>query len=167
MPARIGHVRAFALFALGEPLSGAEAVALGIANAALPAGDVDAAALAAARTLASKPASAVAATKRLMRDAEAIRAAIGGGSTTPSSASSARPRRPRPSPPSRRGKARRLEPRRSTFTTDDGIRLVGDVQRAARRHRWSCCSMAAARPAMPGRARVRRLVADGFRGRDL
>ena len=76
MPARIGHVRSFALFALGERLTGAEAAALGIANAALPSAEVGAAALAAARLVANKPASAVAATKRLMRDAEAIQAAM-------------------------------------------------------------------------------------------
>ena len=76
LPARIGHVRAFALFALGEPLSGADAVTLGIANAALPANEVRRAAEAAARTLATKPASSLIATKRLMRDAEAIKTAI-------------------------------------------------------------------------------------------
>jgi enoyl-CoA hydratase/carnithine racemase len=76
LPARIGHVRAFALFTLGEPMGGGEAVALGIANAALPAVEVLPAALAAARKLAAKPASSILATKRLMRDAEAIRQAI-------------------------------------------------------------------------------------------
>lgn len=76
LPARIGHVRAFALFTLGEPLGGAEAVTLGIANAALPAAEVRGAAEAAARRLAGKPASSLAATKRLMRDADAVRAAI-------------------------------------------------------------------------------------------
>jgi enoyl-CoA hydratase/carnithine racemase len=57
IPARIGHVRAFALFALGERLSGTRAAELGIANQAMPA-------------------SAVAATKQLMRDAAAIAAAL-------------------------------------------------------------------------------------------
>src|SRR5690606_15851191 len=76
LPARIGHVRAFALFALGQPLGGGEAVTLGIANAALPANEVLRAAQAAARTLAAKAPSSIAATKRLMRDAEAVRAAI-------------------------------------------------------------------------------------------
>lgn len=76
LPARIGHVRAFALFTLGQPLGGGEAVALGIANVALPAGEVAGAAATAARTLAGKPASSLAATKRLMRDADAISAAI-------------------------------------------------------------------------------------------
>ena len=76
MPARIGHVRSFALFALGERLTGCEAATLGIANRALPAADVQAAALTAARLVASKPASSVAATKALMRDAGAIEAAL-------------------------------------------------------------------------------------------
>ncbi len=76
LPARIGHVRAFALFALGETLSGVEAVAAGLANRALPAGEVPGAARAAARRLAGKSASSLAATKRLMRDAEAIERAI-------------------------------------------------------------------------------------------
>jgi enoyl-CoA hydratase/carnithine racemase len=76
LPARIGHVRAFALFALSEPLSGADAAALGLANASLAAEAVLPAAMDAARRLAAKPASAITATKRLMRDADAIRAAI-------------------------------------------------------------------------------------------
>ncbi|KQX19710.1 MULTISPECIES: enoyl-CoA hydratase-related protein [unclassified Sphingomonas] len=76
IPARIGHVRAFALFALGEKLGGGEAATLGIANRALPADQVGPAAETAARALAAKPLSALIATKRLMRDAEAIAAAL-------------------------------------------------------------------------------------------
>ncbi len=76
LPARIGHVRAFALFTLGEPLGGKEAVTLGLANTALPPGEVLGAAQAAARTLAGKAASSIMATKKLMRDADAVRAAI-------------------------------------------------------------------------------------------
>lgn len=76
LPARIGHVRAFALFALGEPLSGREAAMLGLANAALPAAEVPGAALDAARTLAARSASSIFATKRLMRDTDAIQQAI-------------------------------------------------------------------------------------------
>lgn len=72
LPARIGHVRAFAMFALGESISGAEAVALGLANKVLPQGEVLAAARAAAKALAQKPAGSVVATKRLMRDAAAV-----------------------------------------------------------------------------------------------
>src|SRR3981081_308957 len=37
LPARIGHVRAYAMFALGEPLDAATALACGLANAVAPA----------------------------------------------------------------------------------------------------------------------------------
>lgn len=76
LPQRIGHVRAFAVMALGERLSGEAAASLGLANMALPAADVGPAGMAAARTLAGKSPSALAATKRLMRDAGAIQTAI-------------------------------------------------------------------------------------------
>jgi enoyl-CoA hydratase/carnithine racemase len=36
LPARIGHVRAYAMFALGEPLDAATALACGLANAVVP-----------------------------------------------------------------------------------------------------------------------------------
>jgi enoyl-CoA hydratase/carnithine racemase len=76
LPARIGHVRAFALFALGETLDGQTAVSCGLANAALPAAQVMAHAQAMARSLAVKPAAAVRATKRLMRDPGRLQAVI-------------------------------------------------------------------------------------------
>jgi enoyl-CoA hydratase/carnithine racemase len=76
LPARIGHVRAFALFALGETLDAAGAVACGLANAALPADQVAARARAAAQVLAAKPALALQATKKLMRDHERMLTAI-------------------------------------------------------------------------------------------
>jgi enoyl-CoA hydratase/carnithine racemase len=72
LTARIGHARAFALFAMGESLSGAEALNLGIANKMLPKDEVIPAARAAARALAEKPLGAVVATKKLMRESEAI-----------------------------------------------------------------------------------------------
>jgi enoyl-CoA hydratase/carnithine racemase len=72
LTARIGHARAFAMFAMGEPLTGAEAFSLGIANKVLPKGEVIPAARAAARMLAEKPLGAVIATKKLMRESEAI-----------------------------------------------------------------------------------------------
>ena len=74
LPSRIGHVRAYAMFALGEPVDGKTAATLGIANAAVPASEVRAKALAAAKTLATKPIGALQATKKLMRNAEAIAA---------------------------------------------------------------------------------------------
>ena len=69
---RIGHARAFAMFAMGEPLTGTEAFGLGIANKVLPKDEVIPAARAAARALSEKPLGAVVATKRLMRESEAI-----------------------------------------------------------------------------------------------
>jgi enoyl-CoA hydratase/carnithine racemase len=76
LPARIGHARAFAMFALGEPVDGRTAAAIGLANLALPAAEVRAKALATAKTLASKPIGALRATKKLMRDAAAITAVM-------------------------------------------------------------------------------------------
>jgi enoyl-CoA hydratase/carnithine racemase len=76
LPARIGHVRAFAMFALGESISGAEAVALGLANKMLPQDEVLTAARSAAKALAKKPAGSVVSTKRLMRDVAALLARI-------------------------------------------------------------------------------------------
>jgi len=72
MPAHIGHVRAFAMFALGESISGSEAVALGLANKVLPQDEVLPVARQSARILAKKPAGSLVATKKLMRDAERI-----------------------------------------------------------------------------------------------
>ena len=72
LPAVIGHQRAFQLFALGESIDGRTAAAWGIANAALPAGEVQAKARAAAEALAQRPPSAVRITKSLMRNAAAL-----------------------------------------------------------------------------------------------
>jgi enoyl-CoA hydratase/carnithine racemase len=69
---RLGHTRAFALFGLGEPLMGKDAAAWGLANAALPAAEVEPRARAAAQTLASKPPQSMRLTKKLMRDREAL-----------------------------------------------------------------------------------------------
>lgn len=73
MPARIGHTHAFAMFALGEAISGEQAAQLGIANVALATHDaVIPFAREAARKLAQRPPGAVMATKKLMRDGAAI-----------------------------------------------------------------------------------------------
>src|ERR1700730_17645889 len=40
LPARIGHVRAYAMFALGAPLDAAAALACGLANAVVPVADL-------------------------------------------------------------------------------------------------------------------------------
>ena len=70
IPARIGYARAFAMFALGEPVLGPQAESWGIANKCLPAAEVLPAARAAAQRLAKQPPGALMATKKLMRDAE-------------------------------------------------------------------------------------------------
>jgi enoyl-CoA hydratase/carnithine racemase len=72
LPQRIGHVRAFQLFALGEAIDGRTAVEWGIANAAVAAGEVRARARAAALALAAKAPAAIAITKALMRDTPAV-----------------------------------------------------------------------------------------------
>lgn len=71
---RLGHTRAFALFGLGEPLMGKDAAAWGLANAALPYGEVEPRARDAAQILAAKPPESMKQTKRLMRDREALMA---------------------------------------------------------------------------------------------
>ena len=72
LPARIGHARAFAMFALGESISAAEAFALGLANMVLPKDEVLPAARQAAKTLTTRPLGAIVATKKLMRDKDRI-----------------------------------------------------------------------------------------------
>jgi enoyl-CoA hydratase/carnithine racemase len=72
LPQRIGHARAFAVFALGEKLSGIDAVSLGLANQALPAAELQAHALHAAQLLAKQPQEALRATRGLMRNPAAI-----------------------------------------------------------------------------------------------
>jgi enoyl-CoA hydratase/carnithine racemase len=74
LPARIGHVRAFSMFVLGEGVDGRTAVTWGLANAAVPADELRARARAAADAIAARPPAAVATTKRLMRDVAAISA---------------------------------------------------------------------------------------------
>jgi len=76
LPARIGYARAYAMFALGQPIDGKTAAEIGIATSALPASEVRKRALEAARALASKPAGALRAMKRLMRDVETIKAVM-------------------------------------------------------------------------------------------
>ncbi|MDA9451195.1 MULTISPECIES: enoyl-CoA hydratase-related protein [unclassified Bradyrhizobium] len=68
LPARIGYVQAYAMFALGEPLDAHSAVARGLANAVVPIGELRLRAAAAAATLAKRPAGALRQTKALMRE---------------------------------------------------------------------------------------------------
>lgn len=72
LPARIGHARAFSMFVLNEAVDGKTAAAWGIANAAVPAGELRTRARAAAEAVAARAPTAVQATKALMRDPAAI-----------------------------------------------------------------------------------------------
>lgn len=74
LPARIGHLRAFAMLALGEEMQADEAVTLGLANKSVPLEELTATIQTAALRIARQPIGAVQASKRLMRDAEIIRA---------------------------------------------------------------------------------------------
>ena len=76
MPMYMGHAKAFAMFALGAPLTGAEAVSAGLANIALPKDRVLAAARKACADLAAVPPGALAAGKALMRDPDILVARI-------------------------------------------------------------------------------------------
>ena len=102
MPARIGHARSFAMFALGDGFTGQEAAQLGLANAALPKEQVIPAAREAAKKLALRPMGAVMAAKNpaapppttTMRLCSAIRARCGALACPPSRKTKNR-RRPR------------------------------------------------------------------------
>jgi enoyl-CoA hydratase/carnithine racemase len=72
LPARVGHARAYAMFALGEPIDAATAVSIGLANAVVPLADLRAKARAAAEALAKRPLGALAQTKALMRNVDTI-----------------------------------------------------------------------------------------------
>jgi enoyl-CoA hydratase/carnithine racemase len=71
LPQRIGQAKAAAMLLLGDPMLAPEAVACGMANAALPATEVLPAALRAALRLAALPPGAVRESRRLLRGAEA------------------------------------------------------------------------------------------------
>jgi enoyl-CoA hydratase/carnithine racemase len=77
MPLRIGYARAYEMFALGETMDASTALRLGIANRMVPVEKLHAEAAAIAAKLAKQPAGSLAATKRLMRNAEALAAQIG------------------------------------------------------------------------------------------
>ena len=67
-------MRAFQLLGLCEPLSGRDAASFGIANAALPAGEVEPRARAAAHALTKKAPESLRLTKNLMRNRPALTA---------------------------------------------------------------------------------------------
>jgi enoyl-CoA hydratase/carnithine racemase len=76
LPLRIGHARAYAMFALGEPMEATAAVACGLANAVVPLAELRKRAHDAAITLTKRPAGALKLTKKLMRDQQRIAAQI-------------------------------------------------------------------------------------------
>jgi enoyl-CoA hydratase/carnithine racemase len=77
MPFRIGYVRAYEMFALGETMEARTALALGIANRVVPLDRLHADAAAIAHRLARLPSGSLAATKRLMRNADRLATQIG------------------------------------------------------------------------------------------
>ena len=72
LPARIGHARAFAMLAMGQPMSAAEALACGLANTVVAPKELDRAVAGAASQIAALPPEAVSASKRLMREATGV-----------------------------------------------------------------------------------------------
>lgn len=72
LPQVLGHQRAFEVFALGEPIDGRTAAAWGLANRAVPAGQVDAVGAELAGKLAARAPNSLRKTKALMRDAERL-----------------------------------------------------------------------------------------------
>lgn len=68
LPARIGHLRAFEMFALGEPVGAHQALAWGLANKVVPLAQLVTTAEAFAARLAAQPPGALVATKQLMRN---------------------------------------------------------------------------------------------------
>lgn len=74
LPARVGYVRAFTMFALGDPVNALDALAWGLANSVVPSTELAASALNVAQRLAKQPIGALTATKKLMRDTDAMTA---------------------------------------------------------------------------------------------
>jgi enoyl-CoA hydratase/carnithine racemase len=71
MPRLMGARRAFELLVMGRPLSADDAKSVGLVNEVVPSGEVEPAALKAARQIAALPADAVAASRRLIRGSTA------------------------------------------------------------------------------------------------
>jgi enoyl-CoA hydratase/carnithine racemase len=66
-PARLGYPRAFELICLGDPFSAERALQAGLINAVVPADQLEATAIRAARRLAAKPRQALTIARRLLR----------------------------------------------------------------------------------------------------
>src|SRR5262245_17448656 len=76
-PERLGHPLAFELLCLGEPFAADRALAAGLINAIVPAAELEATALQAARRLVAKPRQALMTARRLLRkNSAAIRSMI-------------------------------------------------------------------------------------------
>jgi enoyl-CoA hydratase/carnithine racemase len=73
LPAQIGYKRAYMMLALGQPLNGHDAVALGIATEALPREEVGARARNMAQECCKRPPEAMRITKRLLRNKAQIK----------------------------------------------------------------------------------------------
>jgi enoyl-CoA hydratase/carnithine racemase len=69
---RVGHARAFEMFAFGDPLPAATALAWGIANRVVPKAELGSEARRAAERIAAKPHGSITAMKQLMRDVEKL-----------------------------------------------------------------------------------------------
>ncbi|WOH83076.1 enoyl-CoA hydratase-related protein [Bradyrhizobium sp. BEA-2-5] len=76
LPLRIGHARAYAMFALGEPMDAQGALASGLANAVVPQADLRQRAHDVAIALTRRPAGSLGMTKKLMREQQRIAAQI-------------------------------------------------------------------------------------------
>ncbi|MTV16169.1 MULTISPECIES: enoyl-CoA hydratase-related protein [Bradyrhizobium] len=76
LPLRIGHARAYAMFALGEPMDAQGALASGLANAVVPQSELRKKAHDAAIALTRRPAGSLSMTKKLMREQQRIAAQI-------------------------------------------------------------------------------------------
>jgi len=66
-PARMGYPRAFEMICLGEPFSAERALQSGLVNAIVPADQLEATAMKAAKRLAAKPRQALMTSRRLLR----------------------------------------------------------------------------------------------------
>ena len=72
LPLRVGYVRAYQMFALGEPIDAHTACSWGLANAVVRPDELRAKARAAADVLATRPVGSLMHTKKLMRDADGM-----------------------------------------------------------------------------------------------
>ncbi len=76
LPAQVGHKQAYLILALGQPVTGKQAVGMGIATEALPRDQVETRARKLAQECCARPPEAMRITKRLLRDRQAIEARL-------------------------------------------------------------------------------------------